>query len=275
MSVAPAPGANVPARSEGTVVAELVGATARIGLNRPEKLNAIDARVLDGLEAAMDWAEGEPRVRAVVVHGAGKAFSAGGDLASLTGIVHDRERLDAFFERWHAVYARIERSPLPSVAAAHGVVFAGGLELTQVCDFVVAGDRTVIGDQHANYGLFPAGGSTQRLPRLIGLRQAKWLLMSGETIDPQTAQAIGLVNRVVPEERVLAEAMSMAERLASKSAAATAAIKQALHRGLGRPLDDALAAERELAVRHQGSEDAAAGFAAFQDRRVPEFPDRE
>ena len=110
----------------------------------------------------------------------------------------------------------------------------------------------------------------------MGLRHAKWLLMSGESIDAEDGPGHRPGQpRGAGRRRCWPKRMSMAERLASKSAATSAAIKEALHRGLDRPLDDALAAERELAVRHQGSDDAAIGFAAFRDRRTPEFPNRK
>ena len=160
---------------------------------------------------------------------------------------------------------------MPSIAAVHGFAYAGGLELTQACDFVVLGRNAVLGDQHANFGLFPAGGSTQRLPRLIPPRVAKWMLMSGEPIDAPTALALGLVNRVVDDDDVFDEALRMADTLGRKSRAGNAAIKAAVHVGSGRPLTDAIDAERSLAVDHMASDDAATGFDAFRSRTTPVF----
>jgi enoyl-CoA hydratase len=129
----------------------------------------------------------------------------------------------------------------------------------------------MLGDQHANFGLFPAGGSTQRLSRLVAPRVAKWLLMTGEAIDAATALALGLANRVVDDDDVFDEARRMAETLSRKSRAGNAAIKAAVHVGAGRPLTDAIAAERRLAVDHMASEDARTGFNAFRSRTTPVF----
>ena len=262
----------VAAESGKTVRLEVSDAVAEIVLARPDKLNAIDTGMLLGIRAALAGCTGRPEVRALIVRGDGRCFSAGGDLSEVRGLVGDSTAFDEFLDFWHASLMLLERSPLPSIAAVHGFAFAGGFELMQVCDFAVAGDRTRIGDQHANFGLFPAGGSAQRLPRQIGLRAAKWLLMTGEAVSAAQALSLGLVNRVVAEDAVLDEARRMAEVLAHRSRHGTAAIKEAVRLGMGRPLTDAIALERPLTLRQMASEDAQLGFAAFDARTEPEFP---
>jgi enoyl-CoA hydratase len=121
------------------------------------------------------------------------------------------------------------------------------------------------------FGLFPAGGSTQRLPRLVGRRAAAWMLMTGEEITPAEALALGLVNRVVAEDAVVDEARRMGAVLASKSRGGTSAIKSAIRLGIDRPVADALALERPIAVTHMASRDAQVGFAAFESRTTPDF----
>ena len=138
----------------------------------------------------------------MILRADGACFSAGGDLAEVKALVADPAKFSQFLDHWHATLGLFEQSPLPIIAAVHGLAFAGGLELVEVCDLVVIGDRTRIGDQHAMFGLFPAGGSTQRLPRLVGRRAAAWMLMTGEEITPAQALELGLVNRVVDEEHV-------------------------------------------------------------------------
>jgi enoyl-CoA hydratase/carnithine racemase len=256
---------------EGQVLLEITSPVATVTINRPDKLNAIDSAVLNGIRTALAGIEDNPLVRALILRGGGRAFSAGGDLGEVSALVGDKTRFSEFLDHWHESLLMLQDSPVPSIAAVHGFAYAGGLELTQACDFVVLGRGALLGDQHANFGLFPAGGSTQRLPRLVAPRVAKWLLMTGEAIDAATALALGLANRVVDDDDIFDEAQRMAETLGRKSRAGNAAIKAAVHVGAGRPLTDAIAAERHLAVDHMASQDARTGFDAFRSRTTPVF----
>ena len=256
---------------EGRVVLEITSSVATMTINRPNKLNAIDSGVLTGIRTALAGIEDDRSVRALILRGTGRAFSAGGDLDEVSALVADKRRFSRFLDYWHESLLLLQDSPVPSIAAVHGFAYAGGLELTQACDFVVLGRGAVLGDQHANFGLFPAGGSTQRLPRLVPPRVAKWLLMTGEAIDAPTALALGLVNRVVDDADVFDEAQRMADTLGRKSRAGNAAIKAAVHVGADRPLTDAIDAERSLAVDHMASDDAQTGFNAFRTRTTPVF----
>jgi enoyl-CoA hydratase len=246
------------------------GPIARVELNRPDKLNALDLECLDLLEHSIAQAEADDRVRVVVLSGRGRCFCAGADLTVVDEAI-TRGEFDAFLRRWHAVFGGIEACRKVTIAAVHGMALAGGFELTQVCDLVVIGDDTRIGDQHAKFGLFPGGGSTQRLPRMVGRRTATWMLLSGEAVAPADAVALGLANDVVPEADVLAHAEEMALVVAERSVAASHAIKDALARGRGLDLAAALDLEREIAVRHMASDDAQRGLAAFKARSVPDF----
>lgn len=258
--------------SRETVRVEVADPVAEIILDRPGKLNAIDTAMLRGIRTALAGCTDRTEVRALIVHGEGRGFSAGGDLAEVRALVRDSAAFDEFLDFWHATLTLFERSPLPSIAAVHGFAFAGGFELMQACDFAVVGERTRIGDQHAQYGLFPAGGSAQRLPRQIGLRAAKWLLITGEAVTAAEAVSLGLANRAVPEDAVLDEARRMADVLARRSRHGTAAIKEAVRLGADRPLTDAIALERHLTLRHMAGDDAQIGFAAFDTRTEPKFP---
>jgi enoyl-CoA hydratase/carnithine racemase len=246
------------------------GSVAYVTLNRPDKLNALDLDCLDLLEQHVASAVNDPGVAAVIVSGSGRCFCAGADLTVVDGALR-QGAFDDFLMRWHEVFGIVEAAAKPTIAAVHGFAMAGGFELTQVCDFVVAGETAVLADQHAKFGLFPGGGSTQRLPRLIGRRAAAWMLYSGEPVDLTDAQAWGLVNRVVPDDQVMAAAAEMAEVLSDRSTAATAAIKQAVHEGAALPLAAALPLDQSIAVRHMTSTDAAAGLAAFRSRGKPDF----
>jgi enoyl-CoA hydratase/carnithine racemase len=253
------------------VLAEADGPVLTVTLNRPDKLNALDTDCLDLLERHFAAADSDPAVRVVVLAGNGRGFCAGADLAVVAGIAADRGAFDAFLLRWHTVFGVIEACGKPTIAAVTGVALAGGFELTQVCDLVVMGASARLGDQHANFGLFPGGGSTQRLPRLIGRRAAAWMLLSGDPVDASTALELGLANRVAPDDDVLHAARDMALYLAERSTAASRAIKRSLREGIHLPLADALDVERGIAVEHMASIDAATGLAAFDGRTQPDF----
>jgi enoyl-CoA hydratase/carnithine racemase len=247
------------------------GAVAHVVLNRPEKLNAIDGSMLEALDAAFAQIEDDDGVRAIVLRANGRAFCAGADLAYVTAQMGSTAAYAAFLQHWHDVFGRIERSSRPTVAAVHGVALAGGLELTQVCDVVIAAEGAELGDQHAKFGLFPGGGSTQRLPRLIGRRAATWMLLTGERVTAQVALELGLVTRVVPDVELLDAARGAADQLARCSASANEAIKRAIQQGGHLGLDDALALERAIAVPHMLGADAQLGLEAFRSRSEPDF----
>jgi enoyl-CoA hydratase/carnithine racemase len=247
------------------------GPIGHIILNRPSKLNAIDLECIDLIEAMIIQIEANDDVRVVVISGRGRCFSAGADLGVVEEIATDPERFDAFLQRWHRVFSSVEECSKPTIAAVHGFALAGGFELTQVCDLLVMAEGATIGDQHANFGLFPGGGSTQRLPRMIGVRRAAWMLLSGEVIDADTALSYGIANALAPNDDVISVAERFGTVLAQRSSRASAAIKEAVRRGRHLALDEALELERLIAVPHMGSLDASIGFAAFRNRVKPDF----
>jgi enoyl-CoA hydratase/carnithine racemase len=260
--------------SAGAVRLERHDVLIELILSRPDKLNAINRAVLAGLRAAVDYVSADLDVQVVILRGAGRVFSAGGDLEEVAGLVQDSPAFSDFLDEWHATLLAVEQLRVPVIAAVHGVALAGGFELVQVCDLVVIGNRSRIGDQHSSFGLFPAGGSTQRLPRQIGRRTATWLLFSGESLSAESALAQGLVNRVVPEDEVYAASLQMANLLASRSAGGLAAIKRALRVGADLDTQAALAAERPITLAHMASADVQIGMAAFRNRSTPDFSNR-
>jgi enoyl-CoA hydratase/carnithine racemase len=251
------------------------GPIAWMALNRPDKLNALDLESVDLIAAHVAEVNGDSAIRAMVVTGRGRAFCAGGDLAMIQPLLDDRAGFDAFLTRWNDAFDALEACRVPTVAAVDGITFAGGIELTHVCDFVVLGDDVKLGDQHANFGLFPAGGSIQRLARLIGARRAKWIIMSGDLITPEQALDWGLANAVVPTAQVVAEAERMALLLAGKSASLNWEIKRGAQEDLHLSVQDAMAAERPHALDHVMSADERIGIQAFVDRITPDFPVRQ
>jgi enoyl-CoA hydratase/carnithine racemase len=244
---------------------------ARVVLNRPAQLNAISPELLADLDRVCEAIEGDRSVRAATLTAAGRAFCAGADLRAVQATVGDSERWAAFMTLWHRVFDRIEALPVPVVAGVHGLALAGGLELVLVADLVVMDETARLGDQHANFGLIAGGGGSQRLPRLIGARRAKELMLLGGWVDAAQALHWGLVNRVAPAGQVAAAVEALARELAAKSAAASRTAKRLVDEGLDLTLAEGLALERRLAGEHMRGADAAEGLRAFAEKRAPVF----
>ena len=249
-----------------TVRLERAGAVAHVVLDRPAQLNAVSPELLRDLDVACDAIERDSAVRVVALTGAGRAFCAGADLHVVEELAPDPARWAEFMDLWHRVFDRIERLAQPVIAGVHGVALAGGLELLLVCDLVVCDEDARLGDQHANFALVAGGGGSQRLPRLIGARRAKELMLLGGWLDARQALAWGLVNRVVPAGTVEAATKSLAAELASKSGAASRAVKRLVDRGLDLTLRDGLELEKRIVAEHMRTDDAAAGLRAFRER---------
>ena len=244
---------------------------ARVTLNRPDRLNAISPELLQDLDRACDAMEADAAVRVVTLTAAGRTFCAGADLRTVRELSPDPQRWSAFMGLWHGVFDRIEALPLPVIAGVHGLALAGGLELLLVADLVVADEGARLGDQHANFGLVAGGGGSQRLPRLVGARRAKELMMLGGWLSAADALAWGLVNRVVPAGTVANAVEEMAGTLAAGSGSANRTVKTLVNRAFDTDLAEGLALERRLVAQHMRSADAAEGLRAFAEKRKPVF----
>jgi enoyl-CoA hydratase/carnithine racemase len=244
---------------------------ARIGLNRPAQLNAISPALLEDLDRACDAIERDAGVRAVTLTAAGRVFCAGADLRAVQELSPDPVRWAGFMRLWHRVFNRLEALPVPVIAGVHGLALAGGLELVLVADLVVADEQARLGDQHANFGLVAGGGGSQRLPRVVGPRRAKELMLLGGWLNAAQAQAWGLVNRVVPAGTVGTAVESMAAELAAKSVSASRTVKALVNRAFDTDLTSGLELERHLAAAHMRGPDAAEGLRAFIEKRTPVF----
>jgi len=247
------------------------GGIARITLNRPDRLNAISPELLQDLDRACDAVEADAAVRVVTLTAAGRTFCAGADLRAVKELSPDAQRWNAFMGLWHRVFDRIEALPVPVIAGVHGLALAGGLELVLVADLVVADEGARLGDQHANFGLVAGGGGSQRLPRLIGARRAKELMLLGGWLSAAEALAWGLVNRVAPAGTVAKAVEEMAATLAAGSGSANRTVKALVNRAFDTDLAEGLELERRLVAQHMRSADAAEGLRAFAEKRKPVF----
>jgi len=257
------------------ILMEKKDGVAKITLNRPQALNAVDRETLLDLEAAAADIEQDESVRVVVITGAGRAFCAGADLKSIGASLDDPLKTEEFIRLWHRAYNAIENLSKPVIAAVNGVALAGGLELVQVCDLAVAAEDAQLGDQHANFGLVPGGGGTQRLPRLIGMRRAKELLLTGRWLSAAEAKEMGLVNRVAPAGKLDEVVKEITDDLVkNKSPMASRTIKALVNKGMQADLHTGLELEIQGVLRHFNTEDVAEGIAAFKERRPPAFKGR-
>lgn len=240
---------------------EQSGTVAEFVLDRPDKRNALRKRTLIALHSAYDRAR-ENDVTAIVVRsGVSGMFSAGADLDLLERYRDDPPAFVEFLEEIHAVYDTFEQGPMPVIACVDGPALAGGLELVLACDLAVASTTAEFGDQHINVNLFGGGGGTQRLPRIVGPRRAKQLVLTGDRISAERAQEWGLVNYV--SETPLEAARDLGEKLGSHHPAVLAKSKELLAVGSEEPLDVGLALEREKSVVHHQTDAAREGLAEF------------
>jgi enoyl-CoA hydratase/carnithine racemase len=247
------------------------GPVAVLTLNRPARFNCISRALLDELDGALAAIETDDTVRAVLIQGAGRHFCTGADLDEVLAARADATAMRGFVERGHAVFRRLERLAKPTVAAVHGLALAGGFELLLCCDLVLAGRGAQLGDQHAQYGLYPAWGSSVRLPRLVGRRRALELLYSARWLAAEEALAWGLVNEVVDDAALAASARARAAELAARNPGANAFVKRMSETTFECSLGDALGIEAAGATAGLLTANTARGLAAFQAREEPRF----
>ena len=248
------------------------GPIATVTLNRPDKLNAINAALMSELGRifeALVRGGGEP-VRCAILTGAGeKAFAAGADIAEMRALTVAQAK--AFADLGHRVGALIEAAPFPVIAAVNGFALGGGCELALACDFIWASDRAKLGQPEVNLGVIPGFGGTQRLARRVGVGRARELVYTGDVIDAQQALAIGLVNGVVPGAELLPKVREIAAKIAAKGPLAIAQAKRTVLRGVDVDLITANELESQAFASLFGSADQREGMGAFVEKRKPAF----
>ncbi|MEW2044148.1 enoyl-CoA hydratase/isomerase family protein [Streptomyces sp. NPDC005476] len=249
---------------------ELRDDIAVLTLDRPGRLNAVGSETVERLTEALDDLRDDDNVRALVLTGAGRAFSAGADLGEIESFTAPGQ-FRAFVGRLTEAFALLEDFPKPSVAAVHGFAYGGGLELALACDLRVAERGALLGLPEMKLGVLPGAGGTQRLPRLLPPAVAKQMILTGEPIDAARAHVLGLVNELAEPGDALKVAEALAARLAAGAPLALAAGKRLIDYGLGMDLEAAIAYERETVSVLFCTEDRAEGLRAFRERRPGEF----
>jgi 2-(1,2-epoxy-1,2-dihydrophenyl)acetyl-CoA isomerase len=249
------------------------GPGAKIELNRPERMNAWSAQFSVDLRAAIGEVTGNPEVRAILITGAGRAFSSGADLKEATeqaggGAVDVHKILT---ERYHPLITGIRRMPKPVIAAVNGPAAGIGLSLALACDLVVAAESAYFSLAFVNIGLVPDGGSSLFVPSRVGFARAAELAMLGERLDARRALDWGLINRVWPDEEFAGEAARLLDRLAAGATKSYAGTKRQLNQWLYQHMDDQLEFEAGIQREMAASGDFAEGLAAFAEKRPPRF----
>jgi enoyl-CoA hydratase len=245
-----------------------------VTLNRPERLNALNTKMGEELReifVPLKFTPGE--LRCIVIAGAGgKAFSAGGDLKQRHGMTDEEWRLQhAIFEE--AFYAIME-CPVPVIAAVNGYAYAGGCELALACDFIYAARDARFALTEVSIGIMPGGGGTQNLPRAVGERRAKDLILSAEPWDAQQAYDWGMVNLLFEPEELMARVIEKAQRIADNAPLSVRQAKKAVHHGMQTDLATGLVFEVQAYERMIATEDRREGIRAFNEKRKPRFSGR-
>lgn len=258
------------------VLLDIQGGIATITLNRPDARNAVTPAMTDRLVALTERVERDDAVRCVVLKGAGKCFSAGGDVAKfqeeLTGNrAHYAANLELRLTQSNLMMGRLRRMPKPVVASVHGAVSGIGFSMTLASDFVIAAEGTVFVLVHRHIALAPDGGASYFLPRIIGERRALELAMLGERFDAARAHDLGIVNWLCPPDDLEQRTVALATRLANGPTAAMANAKALIRTSLDRSWTDVAADEAKIAGQLVLSEDHLEGVSAFMEKRPPSF----
>ncbi|MCR9149152.1 MAG: enoyl-CoA hydratase [Rhodobacteraceae bacterium] len=254
-----------------TLIVEIEDEVALIRLNRPDALNALNSKLLGELARAVAAAETDEKVRCIVLTGSEKAFAAGADIREMSGKTFVEVFGEDLFQPETAV---IKRCRKPIIAAVAGYALGGGCELAMLCDFIIAADNAKFGQPEINLGVIAGIGGTQRLTRFVGKSKAMDMHLTGRFMDAAEAERSGLVSRVVPAAKLVAEATGAARKIAEKSMIATMAAKEAVNRAYETTLEEGLLFERRLFHSLFATEDQKEGMQAFLDKREAQFRDR-
>jgi len=241
-----------------------------IQLNRPDAMNALNITLMRELVEALEQADLDDSVRAIVLTGSDRAFAAGADIKEMA----DASAIEMLIRDQFARWDRIRKIHKPIIAAVSGFALGGGCELSMMCDLIVASETARFGQPEINIGVMPGAGGTQRLTRAIGKARAMEMVLTGRMITAVEALALGLVTRVAPPEAYLTEAHSIAREIASKPPLAVRLAKEAVLKSFDTTIEGGLEFERKNFYLLFASEDQAEGMRAFVEKRKPEWKGR-
>lgn len=254
-----------------TIIVEVEDHVATIKLNRPDALNALNTQLLAELANALEDADGNDKVRCVVLTGSAKAFAAGADIKEMSEMSFVDVNLSNLFADFGD---RIQKIRKPVIAAVSGYALGGGCELAMACDFIIAADTAKFGQPEINLGVIAGMGGSQRLTRFVGKSKSMDMNLTGRFMDAEEAERCGLVSRVVPAKKLMEEAQGAAQKIAEKSMIAVRAAKEAVNRSYEVNLAEGLLFERRAFHSLFATEDQKEGMAAFMEKRTPQFRDR-
>jgi len=255
-----------------TLLIETLDGVAVVTINRPEKLNALNAQVLAELSTCFSALQSDARVRVIVLTGAGeKAFVAGADIGELVAV--DGPQLERMAEKGQALMWKIENLGKPVIAAVNGFALGGGCELALACTFRYAAETARLGLPEITLGLIPGYGGTQRLPRLVGRGRALEMILTGGMVDAAEALAMGLVNKVVPADQLLVSTLKTAKVIAGHSTVTARYALKAVNEGLTAGPDSGQRLEAALFGAVGATSDAKEGCRAFMEKRKADFQD--
>jgi enoyl-CoA hydratase len=246
---------------------------ATLTIHRPDKRNAVDKATIEEIDRVLTAVEKNPDARVFILTGTGeKAFVAGADIQELAMRDHIMGRIES--RRRQEVYTRIEQLEIPSIAAINGWALGTGLELAMACTLRVASSTARLGQPEVKLGIIPGAGGTQRLPRLVGMGRAMEMILTGDPVSAESALAMGLVNRVVAPDKLMAEVKHLAQALATRPKLALQYAKEAVLRSPEGSLAEGLAHESYLHALSCATRDKQEGVAAFLEKRDPQFTGR-
>lgn len=250
-----------------TISVAVTGAVATITLNRPKALNALNSAVLRDVVSAVTAADADEAIRAIVITGSDKAFAAGADIKEMKDETYPEIAEKRLFAEWETLAA----VKTPIITAVQGFALGGGCEVAMLGDIIIAAENAKFGQPEITLGIIPGMGGTQRLTRAIGKAKAMDLILTGRMITAEEAERAGLVSRVLPTEGFLDEVHAIANKVASMSAVAAAAAKQAVALTQDAPLTEGIEAERQAFWKLFATHDQKEGMDAFLNKRAPEW----
>jgi enoyl-CoA hydratase len=256
-----------------TLLFEKKDGIGTVTLNRPEALNALNSDVYNELYDVFEKIENDEEVRVVILTGSGdRAFAAGSDVVEMANM--NTLEIQKFMATIRKASDRIYTLTKPTIAAIHGYALGGGCELSMCCDLRICSEKARFGQPEINLGLIPGAGGTQRLARLVGVAKAKEMIFLGDRIDAATALGLGLVNKVVPPEKLMDEAMDWAKKLAGKSGPVLAMAKIAINTGVDTDMQSGLDMEAKCDALCFATEDQKEGMKAFLEKREAVFKNK-